>query len=128
MAECIFNHLCREQGFPFSAHSAGLNAHEGSPASDGAMIAMKERGLSLLQHKAQSLTKALAQESQLIMAMTPEHVDLCLQRFSGVAVRTFSPPIPDPFGGAVAVYRTTAAAIEAQLLLLMDELANEYGK
>jgi len=121
----MFNHLCREQGLPFFAHSAGLYAHEGSPASDGAFTAMKERGLSLLQHSAQPLTKTLVQESRLIIAMTPEHTALCRHRFPGASIRSFSPPIPDPFGGTAAAYRATAAAMEAQLILLLDELAKE---
>jgi len=62
------------------------------------------------------------------MAMTPEHAALCQQRFPGAPVRSFSPPIPDPFGGSVSSYRATAAALEAQLLFLLNELANENSQ
>ena len=125
MAECLFNHLCKERNLPFSACSAGLYAKAGSPASGGAITAMKDRGLSLLRHSAQPLTKALVQECCLIMAMTPEHAALCRQRFPGATVRAFSPSIHDPFGDSAAVYLAAAAALEAQLLLLLDELANK---
>jgi len=122
----MFNHLCREQNLPFYARSAGLYSNEGSPASDGACAAMKERGLSLSRHSAQLLTKALVQESFLIMGMTPEHTVLCRKRFPEAPARSFSPGISDPFGGSVAVYRAVAASLEAQLLTLLDDLTAEY--
>lgn len=52
MAECLFNALAREQGAPgVCAASAGLCAPDGAPASEGALFAMRRRGLSLEGHR-----------------------------------------------------------------------------
>ena len=127
MAAALFNALCQERSLPCSACSAGLYAREGAPASDGAWAVMKARGLSLSRHAAQPLTAALAREVSLIMAMTPQHAALCRERFPDLAtpVRAFDPPIPDPFGGSVKAYEATLAAMEPQLLALIQELTRE---
>ena len=57
MAECLFNALAREQGAPgVCAASAGLCAPDGAPASEGALFAMRRRGLSLEGHRARTVT------------------------------------------------------------------------
>ena len=122
MAECLFNHLCAQRGLPFSSISAGLFAIPGSPASDGAISAMEDHGLNLCLHSSRFLTEALILESDWIMAMTPEHAELCLRRFHSVSICSFSPPIPDPFGGSAAAYRAAATELEAQIMALIDKL------
>ena len=124
MAECLFNHLAQEQGLPYCAESAGIYANAGSPASDGAHAAMKSRGLSLLRHQAQPLSEALLKEAFLVVAMTPNHAEACKERFPALStpIRSFSPPIPDPFGGSTAVYQYTAQALETQIIPLLKEL------
>ena len=60
MAECLFNALAREQGAPgVCAASAGLCAPDGAPASEGALFAMRRRGLSLEGHRARTVTRGL---------------------------------------------------------------------
>ena len=127
MAACLFNHLCQSRKLPFAACSAGLYARQGSPASDGAFEAMKERGLSLLRHSAQSLSAALLQDASLVLAMSPQHAALCQERFpdSVAPVHSFSPPINDPFCGSLETYRATADALESQIVRLIDKLAQD---
>lgn len=127
MAECLFNHHAQERGLPDRAVSAGLYAAEASPASDGAIAAMKARGLSLVRHQAQPLTETLLREASLVCAMSPQHAQLCRERFPHLSlpIRSFSPPIPDPFGGSPQEYQQIAAAIDAQIVLLIAELAQE---
>ena len=124
MAECLFNHLSGEKGLPFRGVSAGVYARDGSPASDGAYAAMQKRGLTLRGHRAQSLTKPLLDGVSLVVAMSPGHADLCRERFGDLAaeVRSFSPAIPDPFGGSVAAYSQTADALEVQIAALLEAL------
>ena len=117
MAECLFNARCEKAGLPHRACSAGIYARAGSPASDGAYAAMQARGLSLVGHRASSLTDALLKDAALVLAMSPEHAALCKERFPALSipVLSFSPPIPDPFGGSVQAYLRTAEAIDAQM-------------
>ena len=125
MAECLFNARCEQAGLPHRACSAGIYAHAGSPASDGAYAAMQMRGLSLSGHRACSLTEALPADASLVLAMTPEHAALYKERFPALSipVRSFSPPIPDPFGGSVQTYAQTADALDAQIEILVAELS-----
>ena len=129
MAECLFNQLCKERGLPLTAISAGMSARDGSPASDGSYHAMKERGLSLRHHRATMLTLRQLQDVSLIVAMTPSHVQLCRERFPELAIpiRSFSPPIPDPYGGSLTLYRQTADAIASQITLLAEEFSPAEG-
>ncbi|NLV57361.1 MAG: low molecular weight phosphatase family protein [Clostridiales bacterium] len=124
MAERLFNTLSQERGLPFQACSAGLYAREGAFASEEAYAAMKARGLSLSRHSAQPITRALAEDALLIMAMTPQHAAMLKERFSDLQtpVRTFDPPIQDPFGGSLATYEQALASMEPQIAFLLEEL------
>lgn len=130
MAECLFNAYAEEKGLPYRAISAGVFAHEGSPASDGAYAAMKARGLSLKGHRAQPLSAVPLSDVSLIVAMSPQHVALVNERFPtlSVPVRTFAPAIPDPYGGSVQAYQHTANALDKQIVTLANELAKPKDK
>ena len=125
MAACLFNHICQERGLPFRGISAGLSALDGSPASEGAYAAMKAQGLSLLGHRAQSLTRNVIEEADMIMAVSQGHADVCRERFSDLLlpIRVFSPAIPDPYQASTAVYLQTAAAMQPQILALAEALS-----
>jgi protein-tyrosine phosphatase len=125
MAECLFNHISRQRGLPLSAISAGIAAKDGYPASNHAHAAMKARGLSLNRHQAQPLSDRLLKDVSLVVTMSQGHAQAFRERFPmlAVPVRVFSPPIPDPYGGSLAVYEQTAAALEGQIIALVEELA-----
>ena len=126
MAACLFNHFCRERGLPFRGISAGLSARDGSPASDGAYAAMKARGLSLLGHRAQSFTRQLAREADLIMAVSDGHMAACAERYPDLSLQVYSffPAISDPYRASTSVYLQTAAAMEPQILTLIETLSS----
>jgi len=119
------NHLCDIHKFPFQADSAGLYAREGGYASSGACIAMKARGLSLANHRTKPPTEILLKNSFLIITMTPEHVELCLERFPWInlPLRSFCPPVSDPFGSSVALYHQTASNLEMRIIEVLQELS-----
>ena len=122
MAACLFNARAKERGLPYRAESAGLMASEGSPASDGAYLAMRSRGLSLNQHASRSVTAALIADARLVVCLTEQHAETLRQRFPQANVRAFQPSIPDPFGGSAAVYERAAQAIDAQIDALLNTL------
>ena len=108
------------------ALSAGISADEGAPASVYARAAMERRGLSLLRHRARPLSGALLKEASLIVGMTPGHAEWIGKQFPSlsVPVRSFAPPIPDPYGGSRAEYEQTASALETRISALIEELAS----
>ena len=129
MAECLWNHLSVQRGIPIKAISAGVFAHQGCPASQGAWEAMDARGLSLSEHRATPLTEKLLEEVHMVVGMSPAHVQALRERFPSVAVpaRSFAPSVADPVGGSLAVYQRTAAELEERIHALMEELFPHFS-
>lgn len=122
MAQVLFQDLCERRGLPYTADSAGLNAQDGTAASDGAFFVMKERGLSLARHVAQPLSSTLASHARLVVAMSNSHRQQVLERCPWARVVAFDPPIGDPFGSDLALYRTTADDLTSRLEWVLQQL------
>src|SRR5947199_5246146 len=76
MAEATARKVAIERGLvDVEAISAGTSAHDGSPASDGALLVGMERNMDLGMHRAQTLTRDLVRDADLILAMGPHHLD-----------------------------------------------------
>lgn len=100
--------------------SAGIAAGPGSPASPETVQLMNELGLSLAAHASQQLSEHLVRHADLLVAMTPSHVDSIVSLWPEAAgrVKLLCPsggPIADPIGGPIDVYRRCAEQIEAGL-------------
>ncbi len=100
--------------------SAGLWAEEGEPASTGAVMAMAERGIDLTGHRSRRLTRPMVEEADLILGMTPHHVEAMRQAFPKARDRIDllakmageSHGVADPYGLSPVTYRATANEIE----------------
>src|SRR5262249_16407254 len=76
MAEAIARHVAIERGMPdVEVGSAGTRGGGGAPASDGALLVGMERGLDLNDHRASTLTREIVQETDLLLAMGPHHLE-----------------------------------------------------
>src|SRR6185369_6233051 len=114
LSEAIARKIAIERGLTdVESMSAGTSAHDGSPASDGALLVGMERNMDLGGHRAQTLTRSLVREADLILAMGPHHLEriealgggsraFLLSDFAshGASVR----PISDPVGAELEVY------------------------
>src|SRR5438477_13190696 len=108
LSEAIARKIAIERGLTdVDAMSAGTSAHDGAPASDGALLVGMERNMDLGSHSAQTLNRELVQSSDLVLAMGPHHLERIealggagrahlLSEFAshGASVR----PISDPVG------------------------------
>jgi protein-tyrosine-phosphatase len=114
--------------------SAGTNAWEGQPASDGALLVGLERQLSLDTHRSRLVTRELVASQDLILAMGPHHVEQ-VEALGGTG-KTFllsayashdadQTAISDPFGGDLETYRQTADALEAAVRRVLTRVAAE---
>lgn len=124
MAACMMKQLCQESGLTdIRILSAGVDARDGQPASQGAQHAMESRGLSLAEHRSQTVTQQLLDETDLVFCVSPRHGEALQHCFARVPAMTcFSPAIADPFGGSDAVYEACAIAMETQLSVFVRQL------
>lgn len=135
MAEAIARKIAIERGLQdVEAISAGTSAHDGSPASDGALLVCMERNMDLSLHRSQTLTRDLVRDADLILAMGPHHLER-IEALGG-AGRAFllsefashgasSRPISDPMGAELAVYRATADELEQEIRRVLDRTTAE---
>lgn len=137
MAEAVARKIAIERGLTdVEAMSAGTSAHEGSPASDGALLIGIERNMDLGSHRAQTLTREMVQNADLVLAMGPHHLEriealggagksYLLSDFAshGASMRAIS----DPIGMELEVYRATADELEDEIRRALDRITAERG-
>jgi protein-tyrosine-phosphatase len=135
LAEGIARKFSIERGLhDVEVASAGTSAWDGAPASDGALLVGMERNMDLSGHRAQSLTRDLVRESDLILAMGPHHLER-IEALGG-AGRSFLVsdyasygasvrPISDPIGAELDVYRATTDELEEEIRRVMDRIMAE---
>jgi protein-tyrosine-phosphatase len=137
LAEAIARKFAIERGLQdVEALSAGTSAHDGAPASDGALLVGMERGMDLGGHHAQTLSRDLVHDADLILAMGPHHLER-IEALGG-AGRAYllsdfashgssSRPISDPIGAELDVYRATADELEEEIRRVMERIMAERG-
>lgn len=137
MAEAVARKIAIERGLTdVEASSAGTSAHDGSPASDGALLVGLERNMDLSTHRAQTLTRDMVRGADLILAMGPHHLEriealggggksYLLADFAshGASMRAIS----DPIGMELDVYRATADELEDEIRRALDRITAERG-
>ena len=127
MAACMMNAAFEKSGSAdqFLALSAGTYALSGAPASSNACLVMKKRGLSLKNHRSQAITGVLLEMCDLIVGITPNHVQqlrMMYPQCSTPMIALEHPPVSDPYGGDEAAYEKAARDIAAQLPSLLTML------
>jgi len=103
----------------FEVQSAGTAAPEGMPASPEAVVAARELGIDLTQHRSRRATAALLEAAALVVTMTPEQAGWLKHRFPPQAGKVLTLgelargqsnlDVADPIGQRLAAYRQTAA-------------------
>jgi protein-tyrosine-phosphatase len=130
MAEGLCTSLAKKVGaLEVQAASAGVDAAGGTSASVHAVTVMGEMGIDLSNHRARRLNADIAQEADLILAMTPKHAEQArsivgttvpveiLGDYAGV-----NEAVDDPFGGSVERYRRTAQQIQRLLTAALSRV------
>ena len=135
LAEAIARRIVDEAGrTDIEVSSAGTQAWDGSPASDGSLLVGIERGLDLSAHRSRRLTREIVSDSDLILVMAPSHLSQVKEidptanvHLLGGFVAGDEPgaTVQDPFGGDLAAYRETADDLERALTGLLDKLPAE---
>ncbi|MCA8960233.1 MAG: threonylcarbamoyl-AMP synthase, partial [Planctomycetes bacterium] len=99
--------------------SAGVQAFSGGKASRHAVDLMAERGVDLTEHRTRSLTRTMAQNADLLIALSPSHRWQIVQWDPQLEDRVeviSDPGISDPIGGDLDVYRECALEMERAII------------
>lgn len=111
--------------------SAGVAASVGSPAARETAEILREKGISIETHGSQQLTEHLMRQADLLVAMTPGHVESITSHWPEAVGRVklvdmSGGTITDPIGGSLEVYRRCAEQIaqgvEQHAELILAEL------
>jgi len=132
LAEALAQKLIVERALTdIEVVSAGTSAWDGAPASDGALLVGMERNLDLSPHRAQTLTRELVRDSDLVLGMGPHHLER-IEALGGSG-RSYllteyasrgatSRPVNDPIGGELELYRATADELEQEIRRVFDRI------
>lgn len=135
MAESIARRLAVELGMSgVSVSSAGTSAWDGAAASDGALLVAMENQMDLSAHRARVLSREIVDAADLILAMSPHHVDRVSALGGGDKVHILTDfsqsnsggdGVADPFGGDLDTYRITFAELADEMRKVFERLATE---
>ena len=134
MAEAWLKVLCARDGLDWTVGSAGLDAYAGDEASVHAQEVIRDAGGDLSHHAARRLSPYLADEADLIVAMTDSHLRRIRALVPEAASKScllmhFSKQhpdsdVPDPFGGSREEYEncflTLKEAVENLKISLIE--------
>lgn len=125
MAEALFKEmvLSHKADGDWRVASAGVGAYDGFPASENAQWVMQKRGISLKDHRSQSVSVELLQSYDLILTMEKRQRDVLRTMAPQIRERIFMlsemvgrvEDVEDPIGGRLEDYEHTAKTIEAYL-------------
>ena len=88
MAEVLFRARAEEAGLGIATSSSGTWAIDGEPATEGAVEAMRVRGIDLRPHRSRPFDPDEAREADLIVAMTSVHLREIEKALPGSARKT----------------------------------------
>lgn len=108
--------------------SAGLCTAEGLPASFLAILAMKEQGIDISNHRSRQVNQSLVESSDHVVGITARHTEALLAQFPELSsrIRTFPfPDIPDPFGSDLESYRAVRDLLQTWSCRLLEWIEEE---
>lgn len=136
MAEALFNRdpAREELAYVVIAASAGLAAFDGAEASPQARRLLGAEGIpDLEKHRARALNREIADDADIILVMTAEHLHSLLSHFPHLQNKAFTlkgfagldqenPDIADPAGGDLKKYRLALEEIRLSVKKVMARL------
>lgn len=136
MAAAIFNALAEDRGLAVRAESAGVAALERGSMASNAVVALGEIGVAPPPHRARQISRSMLENTDLVLAMTPEHVEVLRRSAADFADRIHTLPgyatgapdlegVPDPYGNTVLSYRATVRQLVNYIELLLDRLGEK---
>jgi protein-tyrosine-phosphatase len=139
MAEALLRHLAVENSSEkLIIKSAGTSAFGSQTASRNAILALRELGIDLTNHRSQIVTAELVDEADLVLTMTNAHKQQLLalkpdanKKIFTLAEFTFQDitrNISDPFGGNLDTYIECRNEITEYIKKLLCILDSQIGE
>lgn len=136
MAAALLRRLLEQHRLSWNVGSAGVLGHDDDPPEIEARDAMAHMGLDIGEHRARSVSDALALEAALLIAMDSGSVRVVQARFPAVAARTWSlgelagrpRDIPDPFRMQMGAWLTYARELETLLEAALPRMKALVGE
>lgn len=144
MAEAIARRRIAERGWTdVEVRSAGVAAFPGSPASAGAVRASDAHGLDLTGHRSTPLTAELADQADLVLTMSSNHLVRVVELGAGeraAVITAFAggpegvpetgeddvcvaeDGVPDPIGGSDEAYAMTFDVLDDLVVRALHRL------
>lgn len=120
--------ILQEKRPDWIVQSAGLFVTPGIPASLGTKTILSEKGIKL-QHVSMQLTEEMAEQADVILAMTYSHKQTIDIHFPHLKGKTYTlkgeeGDVTDPFGSPIEIYRQTYD----ELLFYIEKWLEEGSK
>jgi len=142
MAAAYFKKLLQDHKIKnIEVRSAGVMTIAGLLATDESKQMLEPYGISLDKHRSQPLTEEMIRRADLILGMTPFHVQMAKRMSEEAQGKTFlikeytgtdpkSRPIPDPMGCTLEVYKRCFRQIKeaCDALIKMDFVTGKSSK
>lgn len=136
MAEAIFNNIAKEkEDLNMKAESAGIEAIDGMPANDKAILTLKHRSVDMSAHKSRRIRSSHIEENDLVLAMTRLHKIQLLTSFPKAQGKVFTLleyagetsklDVADPYGQSHEVYERCADDLEKSIRAAIEKLEKE---
>jgi protein-tyrosine-phosphatase len=134
LAEAMAAAALRDAGVDAFVISCGTVALTGQPAERGARDEAAGLGLSLDQHRAQSVTRELINDAALVVGVTDRHRDHLRQFFPLERAKIVSfddltglGDIADPYGGGRTDYRMVREQLEEGMPKIVTAVKSRLG-
>jgi protein-tyrosine phosphatase len=137
MAREIFEALAGDRGLDLRARSAGVSALVGEPMTPEAAAVLDELGFYPEEHRARQVSRAMLEESDLVLAMSPRHLEALDKLLGGGPMPEVHllteyatgrrEGIPDPYGQTMTAYRSTARQLLDHIERALDRLQSRGG-
>lgn len=123
MAEALLKaELNKRNILDISVDSAGLAVYGNAPASENAVLALKETGIDILGHTSTQITKQMVDEADYIFCMTKRHCEALKAIADEGKLFVMPVEIPDPYGGSLDVYRECRDKIMQCIPLILQKV------
>lgn len=132
MAEFLFKNLAGDLE-DLEVLSAGVSTVEGLPASEHALSVMREKGISLDNHRTRPVSREIIEKADLVLTMTTRHKEILISRFPEFRNKVFTlkeyageeGDVVDPFGEGEEVYRSCRDELESLIIKIKDRIVKQ---